>query len=131
MFPNRGEKEISFTMPCAYPKRHKSIYFMALSFVAIVGVGYILFRTSAVFITPELIVREPSDGAQIYADTIKISGITESKVRLTVNGYETYSDDNGLFELALPFQKGFQTIDVRVKNRIGKESRVVRHIVVE
>lgn len=104
---------------------------MALSFVAIVGVGYILFRTSAVFITPELIVREPSDGAQIYADTIKISGITESKVRLTVNGYETYSDDNGLFELALPFQKGFQTIDVRVKNRIGKESRVVRHIVVE
>ncbi|MEK7576899.1 MAG: hypothetical protein AAB482_04385 [Patescibacteria group bacterium] len=131
MFLKKNEHDILFAVPKAYPKRHKSAYLMATIFLIILGVGYISFRTSAIFIVPELIVGEPADGAAIHDESVKVRGTTESKARLTVNGYEAYSNEQGAFELLLPFQKGFHTIDVRVKNRIGKESRVVRHIVVE
>ncbi|MEK7151010.1 MAG: hypothetical protein AAB783_02315 [Patescibacteria group bacterium] len=127
----KNEQEILFSIPRAYPRRHKSAYLMAIFFLLVLGVGYISFRTSAIFIVPELIVGEPTDGATVRDESVKVRGTTESKARLTVNGYEAYSNEQGIFELSLPFQKGFHTIDVRVKNRIGKESRVVRHIVVE
>lgn len=126
------QNEIIFQIPkSAYPPRHRGVYRMSSLFIALLAFGYIAFQASAIFITPELLVRSPIDGAQIHSDSVAVQGSTQESVLLTVNGYETYSNDKGEFDLSLPMQKGFHTLDIRVKNRIGKESRVVRHIVVE
>ena len=115
----------------SYPKRHKSAYFMAVVFVMIVASGYILFRSSAFFSGPDLTLEEPADGALLNGGALEIKGRTESKTRVTINGYEVFSDALGKFEVSLPIQKGYHLLDVRVKNRLGKESRVVRRVVVE
>lgn len=124
-------KDVPFIVPHAYPRRHRSAYLMATFFLLIVAGGYIAFRSSSIFLTPDLVLDEPQDWAFIHGQRVEIRGVTESKTRLTINGYEVYSGSDGLFRVELPIQSGFHTIEVRVKNRIGNEARVVRHIVVE
>lgn len=104
---------------------------MAVAFLVIVGSAYILFHSSSIFVIPGLEVDEPEDGAHISGSEIDIRGATEPKTRVTINGYEAYSDDKGLFLVSLPIGQGYHILDIRVKNRIGKETRVVRRIVVE
>lgn len=120
-----------FTRSKVYPPRHKSAYFMTVLFLIILVAGYIAFRSSAIFWLPDLAVEEPRDGAVIRSSILDIKGSTIPKTLVTINGYETYSDDAGRFAVALPVNKGYHLLDVRVKNRVGKESRELRHIVVE
>ncbi|MSR76191.1 MAG: hypothetical protein EXS68_01195 [Candidatus Ryanbacteria bacterium] len=114
-----------------YPARHKSAVVMIAFFIGILGVGYILFHSSTIFAVPDLYVTEPADGALVRADKVMIAGETDPKSRVEVNGYEVFSDDNGDFRVELPLQRGIHILDIRVKNRIGKEAKVVRHIIVE
>jgi hypothetical protein len=127
----KGEKDFSFIVRRGYPVRHKSTYIMVIVFLLIVAGGYIIFHSSSIYLGPALVLNEPRDGAAIRGENVKIQGKIEPKTRLTINGYETLSGDDGIFNLELPFQKGFHTLEVKTKNRIGKEARVVRHIVVE
>ncbi|MEK7649964.1 MAG: hypothetical protein AAB367_03355 [Patescibacteria group bacterium] len=114
-----------------YPLRHKSAAVMITFFVGILGVGYILFHSSTIYAVPDLYVFEPVDGAVVRAQQVAIAGETEPKSRLEINGYELFSDDRGAFRVELPLQRGIHILDIRVKNRIGKEAKVVRHIIVE
>ncbi len=114
-----------------YPARHKSAVVMIVFFAGIVCVGYILFHSASIFAMPDLYVAEPIDGALMRAGKIAISGETDPKSRVEVNGYEVLSDDSGDFRVELPLRSGTHILDIRVKNRIGKEAKVVRHIIVE
>ncbi len=126
---SRGD--MMFRMPQNYPRRHKSTLLMTLVFLAIVASGYILFRSSAIIAGPALSLDEPADGSLIRANSVVIKGKTDAKSRVTVNNFEVFSDDKGRFSVDLPMQKGFHILDVRVKNRIGKETKIVHRIVVE
>ncbi len=90
-----------------------------------------MFRLSTFFAGPTLELMEPTDGANIRGGFLAIKGMAEPKTRVTINGYEVVSDDNGHFSVDLPIAAGFQIVDVRVKNRVGQETRVVRKVVVE
>ena len=132
MFLKTREPDMLFRASSVeYPKRHKNPAFMAVAFLVLVGSGYILFHSSSIFVTPELEVAEPEDGARIVGGEVEIYGVTEPKTRVTINGFEILSDEEGLFALSLPLQPGFQILDVRVKNRVGMEAKVVRRIVME
>lgn len=105
---------------------------MALLFFSIIGGGYIFLRSTTFFARPDLIVFTPEHGAMIGGGgEVKITGDTIPKTLITINGYETFSDETGSFEELIPFQKGFHVLDIRVKNRVGKETRVVKHIIVQ
>ena len=114
-----------------YPMRHKSAIVMVAFFVSILGLGYILFHSSTILAMPDLYVSEPADGAIARAGLVAIAGETDPKSRVEINGYEIFSDDGGSFRVELPLRAGLHILDIRVKNRIGKETKVVRHIIVE
>lgn len=114
-----------------FPARHRSAYGMVILFLAILGVGYIAFRSSTIFLVPALTLEEPSDGVTSHSSLVAIRGLTDAKTLVRINEYETYSNEDGKFAVELPFAKGFNIIDIRVKNRVGKEAKVVRHVVVE
>ena len=115
----------------AYPKRHRGTAIMALLFISVLGFGYIGYRSSSIFLVPDLTVTEPQHGSLIQGKSVQIQGETEPGMRVTINGYEVLSEDSGDFAVELPVQKGFHILDIRVKNRVGKESKIVRHITVE
>ncbi|MBI4121374.1 MAG: hypothetical protein HY470_00240 [Candidatus Ryanbacteria bacterium] len=114
-----------------YPPRHKNPAFMSAAFFMIIGFGYILFHSSSIFVTPDLFLDSPQDGELVRGGEVEIFGSTEPKTPITINGYELLSDEAGSFAVTLPMQPGYNVVDVRVKNRVGKETKVVRRIVVE
>ncbi|KKU52805.1 MAG: hypothetical protein UX74_C0008G0003 [Parcubacteria group bacterium GW2011_GWA2_47_10b] len=104
---------------------------MVFSFLAIIISGYIFFQSSSIFTTPDLAIETPPDGALIQGNRVLVQGMTVPSAKVTINGYETFSDEAGFFNISLPFQRGFHIIDIRVVNRVGNEARAVRRIVVE
>ncbi|MEK7643344.1 MAG: hypothetical protein AAB372_02755 [Patescibacteria group bacterium] len=126
-----NKNDISFAVSRSYPPRHKGVYVMSVLFFLMLGGGYIAFRSSSVFIAPTLELIEPQDGAKIGAQEILVSGLAEPKARIMINGMEAFSGDDGQFAVTVPVQEGYHIIDVRTKNRVGKEARVVRRIIVQ
>lgn len=103
---------------------------MVMLFFSILFVGYFLFQANDFIFGPELALFSPKDGETVRGSVV-IAGKTDPRTTLTINGYETYSDEAGIFEENLPLGAGFHIIDVIVKNRFGKESRITRSIVVK
>jgi len=131
MPPDKNDSTLIFRAPSAYSRRHRSIFFMGAIFCLILASGYIAFRTSSLFRALGIDVEKPIEGELIQGDAVSIQGSTEPNSRLTINGYEAFSGEDGRFDLELPMQKGFNILDIRAKNRLGKEARVVRRVVVE
>ena len=104
---------------------------MALLFFILIASVYITLRSVPFFSRPTLVVEEPADGARISGGRVSFRGLTQPEMRLTVNGYEIYSDSEGRFAFSLPFMRGFHILDMRVKNRLGREAKVVRRIMME
>lgn len=128
---SKKENDILFRAPEPYPKRHRGAYLMSIFFLLLLGAGYIGFRTSSIYRAPSIYVNEPPDGALLKGDFVRINGTTQPNSRMTINGFETFSDEEGKFGVELPFEKGFNVLDIRARNKIGKEAKVVRHIVVD
>lgn len=103
---------------------------MVMLFFSILFVGYFLFQANDFIFGPKLSLFSPQDGETVRGSVV-IAGKTDPRTTLTINGYETYSDEAGIFEESLPLRAGFHIIDVIVKNRFGKESRITRSIVVK
>jgi len=120
-----------FKSPMNFPRRHKGTYVMSVFFVFIMVLGYIGYRTSSLYRVPDLSLDEPQDGALLRGTMVAIRGKTEPSSQMTINDYSIFSDKSGKFSVELPFQKGYHVLDVRVHNRLGKETRISRHIVVE
>jgi len=114
-----------------FPKRHRGVPFMLVSFLTLVSVGYIFFQSSLIFTTPDLTLEAPIDGALLSGERILVKGTTIPQTAVSINEYQIYSDEKGNFEVMLPALKGFHVIDVRVANRIGSEAQVVHRVVVE
>lgn len=92
--------------------------------------GYVLFQGRDVFFGPPLSLFEPPNGALIEG-SVRVRGNTDPFTKVFINGFESISDENGNFEEAIPFEKGFHVVEVVTKNRFNKEARVVRQIVVK
>lgn len=84
------------------------------------------------FVTPpELILERPREQEVTEKVTVTVKGKTEKESQLTVNGRGIKIDGQGNFEEEIEVTPGLNTLEFRVQNRFGRESRVVRHVLVK
>lgn len=114
-----------------YPRRHRGVYIMSMLLITLFAGGYILFRAAGMYRPPEIMIDEPKDGALLSNRMVIIKGSTDPNSELSINNYQAFSDTEGNFIAELPFLSGFNIIDVRAKNRLGREGRVVLRVVVK
>lgn len=93
--------------------------------------GYFFYQTRDLFLEPRLRVTVPLDGDTIQGSKVLISGIVGRGLELTINGARAYSGEAGDFSEELLLSSGVHTIEIKARDRFGKESEVVRHIVVK
>ncbi len=103
---------------------------MTVGFFAILFAAYATFQASDILFRPALALSAPSDGASIEG-AVTISGRTEPRLVVMVNGYQIQSDETGNFSDTLFLTKGFHTLDVEVTNRFGRIARTSRDVIVE
>jgi hypothetical protein len=73
---------------------------------------------------PSLKINSPSDGQAYSRDqnTADVKGITDSDVKVTVNGLWAITDGNGVFSYSLPLQNGENKIKIIATDLAGNKS---------
>lgn len=103
------------------------------------GMGILLFVVLLIFLSlrftnfvtmPELNLEMPREQEVLEKPAVKIKGRTEKESQLTVNGRGIKIDGQGNFEEDIELVTGLNTLEFRTQNRFGKESKVVRHVLV-
>jgi cytoskeletal protein RodZ len=79
---------------------------------------------------PNVTIESPKENATVSQD-VTIVGQTDSDATLFVNTDTVALDQDGKFSKKLKLFRGEATITITAKNRRGKETTVVRHIVVQ
>jgi cytoskeletal protein RodZ len=80
---------------------------------------YLEFRS---FVSePRLVITEPRDGSVVDAAEILVSGETDHRATVRINGEETIVSEEGRFSERVTLTPGLNTVSVASVNRFGKE----------
>lgn len=97
-----------------------------LIFLAFLG-----FRLTKFLGTPTLDLQEPLEQAIYTQPLVLVKGKTEKESKLTVNGREIKIDESGNFSENIELPAGAHTLEFLAQNRFGKESKVIRNILIQ
>lgn len=93
-------------------------------------VGFLFYQYRAAFFNPSLKVVVPKEGARVDSPDVVVVGSTDPNVTLTVNATPVAVDDDGKFSKNTTVFSGKSLITVRAVNKFGKETVVLRHVVI-
>jgi len=91
---------------------------------------FILFQYRSVFIAPAIDINSPKEGS-IVSQTVSISGKTDSNAIVTVDNEPVFVQSNGEFVKEITFFPGKTSFTIKAKNRLGKETTIIRNITVK
>lgn len=91
---------------------------------------YLFYQYRSAFFSPALSVDMPKERSTISAQSVMVSGVSDSNTTVTVNNLPAYVDDTGHFTKELPVFPGTLTIVVKSVNSFGRVTTLERHIVV-
>jgi len=94
-------------------------------------VGYLGFRMINFVDAPLLSIDEPDDKISVTRPVIQIKGRVEKESQLTVNGRGINVDEAGNFNEEFELAAGINALEFLVKDRFGKESRTIRHVLIK
>lgn len=93
--------------------------------ITLIIAGLLFFRLDAILGMPELSIVVP---AETSIESLTVEGQIKPRDTLTLNGEIVYTDDVGYFKHDVLLQPGINTLDLRVKRFLGRETEVVRTV---
>lgn len=129
----RSEK-VKAAPPRAAPKIVIGPWFIKRAFVLVVMaafLGYLGLEIKHIVSPPVLIVDSPTDNLITSMQVVEIKGWVEPESKLSINGQEIYSDRRGNFLENIGLQSGVNIIHFAAKKKYGKESVVIRKVMVQ
>lgn len=102
------------------------------SAVVVIGlIAYIAGGVVAFLAPPSLKIFQPEPDSRVASNNLIVSGETDPAVSLSINGELVTVDPAGAFKREIALNPGLNTLEFVAINRIGKETRAVRHILAE
>jgi len=94
---------------------------------AVFGYGY--YRTKDFLEGPILGIKAPKDGEMFASPLIEVRGISRNLSFLNLDGRKIYTDKDGIWGEKLLLQRGVNIIEVRAKDRFGRENKQMLQVV--
>lgn len=102
------------------------------SAVLVIGlITYIAGGVIAFLAPPSLKIFQPESESRVASNTMIVAGQTDPAVSLSINGELVTVDPTGYFKREIALTPGLNTLELVAINRIGKETRAVRHVLAE
>lgn len=93
-------------------------------------IGYFGFNLDKLIGLPSLTVNSPKETTVISLEPVfVIRGKTDTSNKLTINGEQTYLDENGIFAKELTLQEGLNSFEIIAKKFLGGEISVIKKII--
>lgn len=109
----------------------KIIWKITVALIVFIILVYFSMQLSYLLGAPKLVVISPESDIITESEEIVISGSTQPDNKVTINNNDVFVDREGVFSEAIPLQEGVNTIEVKSVNRFGKESLVIRRIMLQ
>jgi hypothetical protein len=97
--------------------------------VFILLVAYILFQARFLILGPRIFVTTPVDNQSLSDPVIVVSGRVENVVSLTLDDRAIYPDQSGVWQDKLLAGPGLNIIKLDAKDRFGRETETLLHVV--
>lgn len=107
------------------PKTIGKFLVVFLTFFVLIYFG---IQLSYLLGAPKLVVITPESDIITELKEISISGTTQPDNKVTINNNDIFVDREGSFSEIVPLQDGVNTIEIKSTNRFGKESVVIRRV---
>ncbi len=92
-------------------------------------VTYILFQARFLILGPRIFVVSPQDNQALNDPLLTISGRVENAVSLTLDDRPIYPDQSGVWAEKLLVGPGLNIIKLDAKDRFGRETETLLHVV--
>jgi cytoskeletal protein RodZ len=109
----------------------KTIFIIASVFLFIAIGGWLVWQISSFSSPPNLILNNPQSDLTVKSSNFILEGNTEKEAELFINGENILPDENGHFKEQINLQPGLNAIEITAKNRFGKETTIIRRIILE
>lgn len=98
--------------------------------IALAALAYLGSNIVNILTQPELTITVPAqENTAVAQPTITVQGATNPTYTLSINQAEVYIDKDGSFKKEFQLQEGLNAIEFVAKKFLGKETRVIRHII--
>ncbi len=94
-------------------------------------IGYLIWQINGILSPPKLVIYTPFEGYVTNHLSTMIQGETDKEIKLTINGKEVMTNNQGQFEIMLDLPKGVNTITISATKKHGKTTTIIRHIIVK
>ena len=109
--------------------KRSNIKKIIIAIVVVVFVGYAIFEARSLIQGPDLIIYSPKDNEVVKNPVLDIQGKAKNIFQLTINGRPIFITPDGLFYDKLLLLNGYNTIEVKVKDKFDQESSRILNIV--
>lgn len=100
-------------------------------FLTLIFFAYLFFQYRSFTNAPGLTIVEPGRDFKTAENITSVSGYTSKDAILKINGQEINLTEEGRFFTAITLLDGVNALNFAAKNKLGKETRVTRTIILE
>lgn len=104
---------------------------LALAGLVLICFIYLSYRLKTIVTPPMLSIANPTGNLITKNRSIEIIGLTEPETEIVINGEKILSDSTGNFLKSVSLKNGMNTITVVAQKKYGRQSEIVRQILVE
>ena len=92
--------------------------------------GYIIYQYRSFAGAPILIIDQPQTDLTVSDSLLNVVGRTDPDASVSLNGQELGTGEKGTFSAHITLAEGVNTLNFIAKNKLGKENKVTRTVVV-
>jgi len=93
--------------------------------------AYIVFQYGSLLFNPKLEVISPKEGEVISNSIISVSGVTDQYATVTIDGQQAFVGLDGSFKKSIYVFPGEKEIEVIARSRFGKETKIIRTVLIK
>lgn len=106
-------------------------FLVGVSSIVLIVLTYLAFQYWNFTRLPKLEVMAPQEDQVVEVGKIQVTGKTKKEVTIVINNQPVLVEDDGSFSAEIEVTSSTTEIVVKAKSRSGKETQLVRKIVVE
>jgi hypothetical protein len=104
-------------------------------FLSVLGIasilGVVFYNTKDIFFGAPFSIVAVTDGATVRNSFLPISGSAKNATEVDINGRVVAIDKKGIFSDGIVLSPGYNIVEIKQRDRFGKEQKKVLHLVAE
>lgn len=104
------------------------LQFIGIGFIVVLILLYVQFQARNILLGPTIALTNASPVLQ-HERTLTLAGKAQNIVKLTINGREIHTNEQGEFAQALVLENGYTIVTLRAQDRFGRETTLTREYV--